>query len=53
MARLISDKIRRPLANEILFGKLMQGGDVYVSLKNDELDIRIEPHMEKLPQGTS
>lgn len=53
MARLISDKIRRPLANEILFGKLMQGGDVYISLKNDELDIRIEPHMEKLPQGTS
>ncbi|AUD78982.1 ATP-dependent Clp protease ATP-binding subunit ClpA [Kangiella profundi] len=53
MARLISDKIRRPLANEILFGKLMQGGDVYVSIKNDELDIRIEPHMEKLPQGTS
>lgn len=53
MARLISDKIRRPLANEILFGKLMQGGDVYVSLNNDELDIRIEPHMEKLPQGTS
>ncbi len=53
MARLISDKVRRPLANEILFGKLMQGGDVYVSLKNDELDIRIEPHMEKLPQGTS
>ncbi|MBD3652941.1 ATP-dependent Clp protease ATP-binding subunit ClpA [Kangiella sp.] len=53
MARLISDKVRRPLANEILFGKLMQGGDVYVSLKDDELDIRIEPHMEKLPQGTS
>lgn len=53
MARLISDKVRRPLANEILFGKLMQGGDVYVSLKGDELDIRIEPHMEKLPQGTS
>lgn len=53
MSRLISDKIRRPLANEILFGKLMQGGDVYVSLTNDELDIRIEPHMEKLPQGTS
>lgn len=53
MARLISDKVRRPLANEILFGKLMQGGDVYVSMKNEELDIRIEPHMEKLPQGTS
>lgn len=53
MARLISDKVRRPLANEILFGKLMQGGDVYVSMKDDELDIRIEPHMEKLPQGTS
>ena len=51
MARLISDKIRKPLANEILFGKLTQGGDVYVSLDSDELNIRIEQHMEKLPQS--
>ncbi|NVK21963.1 MAG: ATP-dependent Clp protease ATP-binding subunit ClpA [Kangiellaceae bacterium] len=51
MSRLISDKVRKPLANEILFGKLVQGGDVYITLNNGELDIRIEPHMEKLTQS--
>lgn len=37
MARLIQEKIKRPLADEILFGKLEQGGEVVVDVKNDEL----------------
>lgn len=39
MSRLIHEKIKQPLANEILFGKLMQGGSVLVSSKDDELDL--------------
>jgi ATP-dependent Clp protease ATP-binding subunit ClpA len=38
ISRLINDKIKRPLANEILFGKLEGGGKVSVDVKNDELD---------------
>ena len=38
IARLINDKIKKPLAHEILFGKLEQGGKVLVNLKNGELD---------------
>ncbi len=49
MERIISENIRKPLANELLFGDLVQGGDVYVTLINEQLDIRIEPHREKLP----
>ncbi|WP_251360234.1 ATP-dependent Clp protease ATP-binding subunit ClpA [Kangiella sp. TOML190] len=52
MERVISDSIRKPLANELLFGDLIQGGDVYISVQNGNLDIRIEPHREKLPAGT-
>ncbi len=37
MARLIQDKIKRPLADELLFGKLADGGNVVVRVKNDEL----------------
>ena len=37
MARLIQDKIKRPLADELLFGSLMGGGTVRVSVKNGEL----------------
>ncbi len=37
MARLIHDKIKQPLANEILFGKLADGGSVLVDEKNGGL----------------
>lgn len=37
MARVIQEQLKKPLANEILFGRLLHGGDVKVSLKNDAL----------------
>ncbi len=37
MARLIAEKIKKPLADEVLFGKLSKGGTVKVSVENDEL----------------
>jgi len=42
MGRLIQDKIRRPLAEELLFGKLENGGSVHVTTKDDELVINID-----------
>ena len=38
ISRLINDKIKKPLAHEILFGKLEGGGKVVVDIKNDELE---------------
>jgi ATP-dependent Clp protease ATP-binding subunit ClpA len=40
MARLIHDKIKQPLANEILFGKLTDGGSVEVTVVDDQLDLK-------------
>jgi ATP-dependent Clp protease ATP-binding subunit ClpA len=37
MARLIHEKIKQPLAQEILFGKLIDGGSVRVEEKDGEL----------------
>ena len=37
LARLIQEHIKKPLANELLFGKLAKGGLVKVSVKDDEL----------------
>ena len=43
MDRLIQDKIKKPLADEVLFGALSQrGGTVSVTVKNNALDISIE-----------
>jgi ATP-dependent Clp protease ATP-binding subunit ClpA len=37
ISRLINEKIKKPLAHEILFGKLEAGGKVVIDIKNDEL----------------
>lgn len=37
MARLVQDKIKKPLAEKILFGSLNQGGEVDISVENGEL----------------
>jgi ATP-dependent Clp protease ATP-binding subunit ClpA len=37
MARLIQKEIKDPLADEILFGALKQGGRVEISLRDDQL----------------
>ncbi len=37
LARVINDKIKKPLAHEILFGQLENGGHVLIDLKGEEL----------------
>jgi len=40
MLRLIQSKIKKPLAEDILFGNLMNGGDVHVTV--EDKDIKLE-----------
>jgi ATP-dependent Clp protease ATP-binding subunit ClpA len=40
MARLIQEKIKRPLAEELLFGKLSKGGHVTVSVGDDKEELK-------------
>ena len=42
MARLIQDKIKKPLANDLLFGKLAIGGHVRIYVEDKELAFSIE-----------
>src|SRR6056300_400316 len=42
MARLIKDKIKKPLAEHLLFGDLANGGKVRIRVKDDELAFDIE-----------
>jgi ATP-dependent Clp protease ATP-binding subunit ClpA len=60
MARLIQETIKKPLADEVLFGKLKAGGHVRVVVTKDEegvdklgfeyLDGPVTPKPEKIPQ---
>lgn len=43
MSRLIQEKIKQPLAEELLFGKLINGGEVKVRLKDKELTFEVTP----------
>ena len=43
MSRLIQDRIKQPLAEELLFGKLADGGEVHVSVKDDKPSFELTP----------
>ncbi len=51
LARVIQEHIKKPLADEILFGRLVRGGHVIVGLKDGKIDFQIDaaasgPHGE-------
>lgn len=54
LSRVIQEHIKKPLADELLFGGLQRGGEVIVKLKGKELDFEITPHAPKaLPKRSS
>ena len=48
LGRVIQEEIKKPLAEELLFGKLAKGGLVKVAVKDGKLDLKIEPETKKL-----
>lgn len=46
MSRLIQEHIKKPLANELLFGELISGGIAKVSVKKDKLNLTFEKKQE-------
>ncbi len=46
MARLIQENIKQPLAEELLFGKLMNGGHVVLSMLDDKIVFENHDHRE-------
>nr|WP_255598309.1 ATP-dependent Clp protease ATP-binding subunit ClpA [Hasllibacter sp. MH4015] len=42
LGRVIQEHIKKPLAEELLFGKLAKGGNVKVGVKDGEIDLRME-----------
>jgi ATP-dependent Clp protease ATP-binding subunit ClpA len=51
MGRLIQEKIKQPLAEELLFGKLVHGGEVNVKLKDNALVFETIPAAPKPKKG--
>jgi len=48
MARLIQEKIKQPLAEELLFGKLAEGGEVHVTVKDGKPAFEMTPAPPKV-----
>jgi ATP-dependent Clp protease ATP-binding subunit ClpA len=42
LGRVIQEHIKKPLAEDLLFGKLAKGGLVKVGVKDGKIDLRIE-----------
>ena len=47
MARLIQENIKKPLADELLFGKLANGGHVLLSMQEGKLHFETHDYREK------
>ena len=52
MARVLQERIKRPLADELLFGKLVGGGRVSVSVVDGELHVEAFEEPERLLPAT-
>ncbi|SFR85498.1 ATP-dependent Clp protease ATP-binding subunit ClpA [Sphingomonas jatrophae] len=50
MGRLIQEKVKQPLAEELLFGKLVHGGEVKVHVKDDTLAFEIVSAAPRKPK---
>jgi len=51
MGRLVQEKIKQPLAEELLFGKLVNGGEVKVRIKDNAPVFEITPAPPKASKG--
>jgi ATP-dependent Clp protease ATP-binding subunit ClpA len=52
LARVIQENIKKPLAEELLFGKLTKGGLVKVGLKDGKIDLVVEAPAQPRLTGT-
>jgi ATP-dependent Clp protease ATP-binding subunit ClpA len=51
MGRLVQEKIKQPLAEELLFGKLVNGGEVKVRIKDNAPSFEMVPAPPKAARG--
>src|SRR5262249_26374089 len=51
LARVIQENIKKPLAEELLFGKLAKGGVVTVTVKDEKLAFKFSAAPEKPTDG--
>jgi ATP-dependent Clp protease ATP-binding subunit ClpA len=52
LARVIQENIKKPLAEELLFGRLTKGGLVRVGVKDGKIDLQIEEPVKPRIAGT-
>ncbi|THD72098.1 ATP-dependent Clp protease ATP-binding subunit ClpA [Thalassobius vesicularis] len=51
LARVIQEHIKKPLAEELLFGQLAKGGVVHVGVKDGKIDLQIDGPAQKRLSG--
>ncbi len=54
LGRLIQEKVKKPMAEELLFGKLVKGGEAHLTVEDGELVIEYrEPERQKIGRDSS
>ena len=47
LGRVIQEKVKKPIAEELIFGKLSKGGHVEISLKNKKISFNFSNKQEE------
>ena len=53
LGRIIQEKVKKPLADELLFGTLVKGGNVVVDVENGQLAFNFIPKVKPSNGGPS
>lgn len=53
LSRIIQENVKRPLAEEMLFGDLTEGGTVYVKIKDDRVSFEIDKNAASPRKNTA
>ena len=52
LARVIQEHIKKPLAEDLLFGKLTKGGFVKITVKDGKLELKTEgPQKQRITEN--
>ena len=49
MARVIQENLKKPLAEKILFGELVSGGHVHITVEGDSIVLQVEALEPAMP----
>ena len=47
LSRIIQDEIKKPMAEELIFGKISKGGNIFITFKDDKISFKFDEKINR------